>query len=191
MVVEIFDVGVAREEAKQLINDRLEMQFLGRDQRKAFRQIETHLMAKDRDGPGAGAVALLHAVSEDVLHQVVILAHDRLISVRLAGTASLALQKCAKKSHCRPRSTGYPFLQFGAFDRDGGHRCALPWASCARRYGCSQAGTYRPSPRPIPIPTNQSASSFPSLRAASSTPRRASSARNCPSAGASRWWWKT
>ena len=75
VIVEIFDVGVAGEEPEQFVDDRLEMQLLGRRQREAFGEIETHLMPEHRDGPGAGAVALLHAVGEDALHQIVILAH--------------------------------------------------------------------------------------------------------------------
>jgi hypothetical protein len=43
------------------------MNFLGGEQRKAFLEVETHLMAEDADGTGAGAVALLVALIEDAL----------------------------------------------------------------------------------------------------------------------------
>ena len=75
VIVEILDVGVAGEEPEQLVDDRLEVQLLGRQQRKAFGQIEAQLMAEHRERAGAGAVALLHAVGENVLHQIEILAH--------------------------------------------------------------------------------------------------------------------
>src|SRR5256885_13362576 len=65
MLVEIFDVGVAGEEPEQLVDDRLEMQLLGRDERKASAEIEAHLMAEDRQGAGAGAVVFFHAVGEN------------------------------------------------------------------------------------------------------------------------------
>ena len=51
------------------------VQFLGGDERKAFGQIEAHLMAEDRKRAGACAVVLLRAVPEHRLHQVVILPH--------------------------------------------------------------------------------------------------------------------
>ena len=38
-------------------------------------QIEAHLMAEDRAGAGAGAVALFHAVAKGFIHQIEILAH--------------------------------------------------------------------------------------------------------------------
>jgi len=41
VILEIFDVGVAGEEPEQSVNDRLEMQLLGRRQREAFGQVET------------------------------------------------------------------------------------------------------------------------------------------------------
>jgi hypothetical protein len=60
-------IGIALQEPEQLIDDTLEMNFLGGEQRKAFLEVETHLMAEDADGTGAGAVALLVALIEDAL----------------------------------------------------------------------------------------------------------------------------
>jgi hypothetical protein len=76
-IPEVFDVGVAGEEPQQLMDDRLEMQLLGGDQRKASGEIEPHLMAEYRQGAGAGAVMLFDAIGENTFHQVEILAHDK------------------------------------------------------------------------------------------------------------------
>src|SRR4051812_29354839 len=75
VVVEIFDVGVAGQEPEQLVHDRLHVQLLGGDKRKALAEIEAHLMAEHRHRAGAGAVALLGAISQRVLHQFEILPH--------------------------------------------------------------------------------------------------------------------
>ncbi len=64
-----------REEPQQLVDDRLQVQLLGGHQRKAVAEIEAHLMAEHRARAGAGAVVLLGTVAQDLLHQVVILAH--------------------------------------------------------------------------------------------------------------------
>ncbi len=97
VVVEIFDVGVPREEPQQLVDNRLEVQLLGRDQREALRQIEPHLVAEYGQRAGAGAVVLLRTVGEYPLHQLVILVHSADIGLGAArdkaptrGSASLA-----------------------------------------------------------------------------------------------------
>ena len=41
------------------------------------REIEAHLVAEDAERAGAGAVALLYAVVEDVAHEVEVLLHAR------------------------------------------------------------------------------------------------------------------
>src|SRR4029077_12588869 len=75
VLVEIFDVGIAAQEPKQLIDDRLDVQLLGGDEREAALQVEAHLMAEDRQRTDAGAVAFFDALGEDAFHQVQILAH--------------------------------------------------------------------------------------------------------------------
>jgi len=57
------------------------VQLLGGDRRKSFRQVETHLPAKDRAGTGAGTVGLGVALVENMAHQVEVLLHE----YRLAG----------------------------------------------------------------------------------------------------------
>ena len=76
MLVEIADVRLAAEEPQQLVDDRLEVQLLGRHQRKAVGQVEPHLVAEDAPRAGAGAVALGDAFVENPLHQIEVLSHD-------------------------------------------------------------------------------------------------------------------
>ena len=51
-----------------------QVHLLAGDQRKAFVQIETHLVTKHAFGARAGAVGFLHAMCVDVLHEVFVLA---------------------------------------------------------------------------------------------------------------------
>ena len=65
--IERADIGVAGEEPQEFMDDRLQMQFLCRHKRKAVTQIKAHLMAEDRQRPGAGPVVLAHPVNKDTL----------------------------------------------------------------------------------------------------------------------------
>ena len=67
MVVQVLDVGVAFQQPEQLVNDAFQMHLFRRDQRKTLRKVKAHLVAEHADGAGAGAVAFLVAVVEDVL----------------------------------------------------------------------------------------------------------------------------
>ena len=69
----------------------LRCSFLVVSSGKPPRQIEAHLMAEDRQGADAGAVALFHALGEHAFHQIEILAHRLFVfaSLRLVGEASL------------------------------------------------------------------------------------------------------
>jgi hypothetical protein len=60
-------IGIALQKPEQLIDDTLEVYFLGGKKREALLQIETHLMAKDADGTCAGTVALLITLVKDAL----------------------------------------------------------------------------------------------------------------------------
>jgi hypothetical protein len=75
VIPEVFDVGVAFEKPQQLVHDRFQRQLLGGQHRKSGRQIETHLVAEDRQRTGAGTVVLFRAVGENPFEQVVILIH--------------------------------------------------------------------------------------------------------------------
>jgi hypothetical protein len=73
--VERFHVRLAAQKPEQLVDDGLEMGFLGRDERKAVAQRKAHLCAEDGIGAGAGAVGLELAVFEDVPEQIEVLNH--------------------------------------------------------------------------------------------------------------------
>src|SRR5271167_3536906 len=75
VIVEIFDVCIAGKKPKQFIDDRLDVQLLGRRERKTPAQIESHLVAEDRKRAGPGAVVLFGAFGENSLQKIVILAH--------------------------------------------------------------------------------------------------------------------
>ena len=81
-----FHVGVAAQEPQQLQDDRLEVQFLGGEQREAAGQVEAQLAAEHRACAGAGAVALGCAAFEDFREQIQVLALAR----RVRHTAMVA-----------------------------------------------------------------------------------------------------
>ena len=71
--MQIFNIGVAAQEPKQLVNNRAGMQFFRCDQRKTFLQIKTHLIAEQRTCAGARAVRFAEAVFIDIFHKRFIL----------------------------------------------------------------------------------------------------------------------
>jgi hypothetical protein len=73
--LEIAGIGFAPQEPQQFVDDRLQVNFLRRQQRKACLQIETQLRAEDTQRPRPGAVVLAVSVLEDMPHQVKVLAH--------------------------------------------------------------------------------------------------------------------
>ena len=75
VVPEVFDVGIAGEKPDQLVDDRFQMQLLGRDQRKPIREVEAQLRTEQRERAGAGPVLLGNALVEDTLHEVEIVFH--------------------------------------------------------------------------------------------------------------------
>jgi hypothetical protein len=75
MLVQPGCIGLAAQEPKQLIDDRLQVHFLRRDQRKSRGQIEAHLVTEHGQRARAGAVRLARAVLADVTHEVEIGLH--------------------------------------------------------------------------------------------------------------------
>jgi hypothetical protein len=63
------------------VDDRLEVQLLGGEQRKALVEGKPHLIPKNGNCSGSGPVMLFHAVGEDVFHQIEILTHRSLKSL--------------------------------------------------------------------------------------------------------------
>jgi hypothetical protein len=69
------DVGVAAQEPDELVDDALQVQLLGREQGEAVGQVMAELAPEDGQGAGTRAVFLAHAVVENILEEVVVLAH--------------------------------------------------------------------------------------------------------------------
>ena len=76
MLLQVFHVGVALKEPQQLIDNGLQMQLLGREQREAVVKIVSALCSKDAQRACAGAVSLLRTFSQDSVEDVEILFHD-------------------------------------------------------------------------------------------------------------------
>src|SRR3546814_513200 len=75
MALQVGDVGVPREEPQQFMDDRLEMQLLGGQQREALGEVEAPLVADQALGAGAGAVALVDALGANPAQEVEVLFH--------------------------------------------------------------------------------------------------------------------
>ena len=75
VLLEILHVGVAMQEPQKFVNNRFEVQFFGGDQGEALAEVEAHLIAEDAASAGAGAVAFIHTMVEDMLKEVEILFH--------------------------------------------------------------------------------------------------------------------
>ncbi len=73
VVLQVLHVGVAAQEPQQLDDDRAQVQLLGGQHREALRQVEADLPAEHAQRAGAGAVAALDAVLQDIGEQVQIL----------------------------------------------------------------------------------------------------------------------
>src|SRR5882672_10326149 len=66
-------VGVAAQEPEQLVEDRLEVQLLGGEQREAFAEREAQLPAEERERAGAGAIGLARAALQHFAEQLEVL----------------------------------------------------------------------------------------------------------------------
>ena len=57
--MQIPDVGRAREEPEEFIDDRAQVELLRRHEREAFRERKAHLAPEERPGTGTGAIGLM------------------------------------------------------------------------------------------------------------------------------------
>src|SRR3981081_1945534 len=89
MVIEIFDVGVAGEKPKQLIDDRLEMKLFCRGERKTLTQVEAHLVPEHRQGSRAGTVLFHGTAGKNSLDQIQVLAHGSRLEGRRAESVGV------------------------------------------------------------------------------------------------------
>ncbi|MNY65983.1 hypothetical protein D3C86_2033410 [compost metagenome] len=67
------------------MNDGAQVALLGGHQREPFLQIETHLVAENRQRASAGTVGFRGALGEHFVHQIQILFHLFLTTVVAAG----------------------------------------------------------------------------------------------------------
>ena len=77
---QVGDVRLALKKPEQLMNDRPQVQLLGRHARKAVGQIKPHLVAEQTEGARVGPVGLAGAVGENAIKQVEILAHTPMVA---------------------------------------------------------------------------------------------------------------
>lgn len=68
-------VGVALDEPEQFLDDGFDVDFFGGDEREALREVEAHLVAKNRACACACAVGFVGAVVHDVAHEVEVVLH--------------------------------------------------------------------------------------------------------------------
>ena len=73
--VEVVHVRVAPEEPEEFVDNGLEMEFLGGEERETLGQVETHLVAEDAFCPSSRAVALHRPFVKDAAQEVEILLH--------------------------------------------------------------------------------------------------------------------
>jgi len=74
--IEIRDVGIPGQKPQQLVHDRLEVQLLGRHERKAGGEIEAHLPAEHTQRPGPGPIAFGGPVMAHMVEKSEILLHS-------------------------------------------------------------------------------------------------------------------
>ena len=73
--LQISDIGIALEKPQELVDDRFQVQFLGRDHWEPVRQIKPHLMAEDAKGAGPRAIVFPDTVLAHALEEIEILLH--------------------------------------------------------------------------------------------------------------------
>src|SRR5579859_3301274 len=73
--LEITGIGFALQEPQQFMDDRLQVNLLGGQQREARLQVKAQLRAEYAERAGAGAVLLAVAVLQNMPHQIEVLAH--------------------------------------------------------------------------------------------------------------------
>ena len=98
VLLQVADVRLALQEPQQLMHHRLPVHFLGGDERKAGREVETHLRAEHAARAGAGAVGLDGAIRHHVLQQIMVGLHHA-ASFESVGAA------CERHRNTRPIAT--------------------------------------------------------------------------------------
>ena len=93
MFAQIGDVGVALQKPQKLVNDGFHMQLLRRHQRKALRQVESHLMAENRKRARSRAIVFFDAFAQNSVQKIEILAHGSSCNLNLGSMRPSAAGK--------------------------------------------------------------------------------------------------
>ena len=75
VLLKIVYVSVAAQEPQQFVDNRLEVQFLGCQQRKSVCHVKSHLVAEYALSAGSGAVGLGSTLGEDTVKKFQVLLH--------------------------------------------------------------------------------------------------------------------
>ena len=86
VVLEILDVGIAGDEPEKLVDDGLQVHLLGSEEREAFAQVETHLVAEHALRADPRAVFLDDALAADAPEQVEILFHSTVLKAKMMAS---------------------------------------------------------------------------------------------------------
>nr|AIF08149.1 hypothetical protein [uncultured marine group II/III euryarchaeote KM3_27_D02] len=75
VLLEVANVGCARDKPEQFVDDTWPVNPLCGDRWKASSEVVSHLMSEDREGPSSSPIATLNTLAEDGLDEVQILVH--------------------------------------------------------------------------------------------------------------------
>ena len=75
MLIQVANVGLAVQKPKQLVDDRFEMELLGRQKGETLTQIESRLCPEDRQCAGSSSIAARYPLLQDEAKKIVILPH--------------------------------------------------------------------------------------------------------------------
>src|SRR5262245_44050437 len=96
-------IGRALQEPEQLVDDRLHVQLLGGDERKAIIGIEAHLMAEERERAGPGAVPFAGAALAHAGEEIEILAQTGRFLQRSSPTTAFGRSKASTQAGRKSR----------------------------------------------------------------------------------------
>src|SRR5207342_868383 len=146
VVLQVGDVGFTLQEPQQLMHDRAQVQLLGRDQRKAFVEVEPHLPAEHAARAGAGAVRFFRTVFEDVAKELQVLLHRTglLSAIAPAAASASAARATGRTGPARPAAGSAP-APWSASRRRGNRdrRSAHPARARTRRRNGTRRTTTR------------------------------------------------
>ena len=88
---QILNIRIATEKPQQFVDDTLQEDLLGGQQRESLLQVKAHLVAEDTLRAGAGAVSAHHTLLFDATQQVEVLFHkSSFLRVKLPSLSNTA-----------------------------------------------------------------------------------------------------